>query len=85
MPAQAALAFAAGLVVDERDAFPVRLRYDLVPEHLALGRATDLLDVASAESAGEHAEHVGPLGLGDLNLLGSSFGIEDDCPHRGVS
>ena len=85
VPAQAALAFAAGLVVDERDAFPVRLRYDLVPEHRALGRATDLLDVASAEPAGEHAEDVWPVGLGDFSLLRGSRGIEDDCPHRGVS
>ena len=85
MPGPAALALAARLMVDEGDAFPVRLGHHLVAEHSSLRRAADLLDIAPAEAACEHAEDIGPVGLGKLRLLGIPGRVEDDCPHRGVS
>ena len=84
-PGPATLALAARLVVDERDALAVRLGHDLVPEHRPFRRAADLLDIAPAEAACEHAEDIGPYGLGKLRLLRIPGRVEDDCPHRGVS
>ena len=85
VPGLAALAFAAWLMVDEGHVLPVRFGHDLVPEHRSFRRAADLLDIASAEAAGEDAEDIGPFGLGKLCLLRIPGRVEDDCPHRGVS
>ena len=71
VPGEAALALAAGQVVDERDAAAVDLGDDLVPEHGAGRRAAELLDVRSAEPAGEHARELArAVRLGDLRERG---------------
>jgi hypothetical protein len=85
VPCPAARALAARPVMDERDALPVRLGDDLVPEDDSLRGVADLLDVASAEPAREDAEDVRPLGLGQFRQLRLPGRIENDCPHRGVS
>jgi hypothetical protein len=55
----AALAAPAGKVVDERDSASVSpLGDDLVAEHRPLERATDLLDVRSAQAAGANADEL---------------------------
>jgi hypothetical protein len=72
-------------MVNERDAPPFGgLRHHLVPEHDAPRCAADLLDVAAAEPAGQHADDVA-AGLGDLRRLGLPGCVEDDRPHGGVS
>jgi hypothetical protein len=85
VPGPAALAFAARLMVDERDTLPVRFGHDLMAEHRPFGRAADLLDITPAEAACEHADDIGPFRLGKLRLLRIPGRVEDDCPHRGVS
>ena len=84
MPREAAHAFAAGQVVDERHAPPVRrLADDLVPENRARGRPAELLDVRAAEPAREDVDEL-PVaaGLGDLGERRLPGPIEDDRAHR---
>ena len=75
-PAQAELAFAAGGVVHERDAPAVGcFRHDLVTEHGSGWGDPDLLDIGTAETAGEDANELArPLRLADVFELGSSLG-----------
>jgi len=85
VPGPAALALAARLMVDERDALPARFGHHLVAEHGPFGRVADFLDIASAEAAGEHTDDIAPFGLGKLRLLRIPGRVENDCLHRGVS
>lgn len=86
MAGGATLAFAAGEMVDERDASPVLgLGDDLVAEDGAGVLRPHLLGVRPAESAGEHAHELpGPSGLGDLGQNGLPGGIEDDGAHDAI-
>jgi hypothetical protein len=72
-------------VMDERDSPPVHFGHHLVAEHRSLRRAPDLLDVAPAEAACEHANDFGPFWLGKVRVLRTPGRVENDCPHRGVS
>ena len=81
----AAVALAAGQVVDERDAvaFPV-LGDDLVPEDGAGSRAADLLDVRPAEAAGAHGHELAvPVGLGPVGDLRLPRLVQHHRSHRG--
>ena len=84
-PARQRVAFAAGQVVDERDAPPVELRDDLVAEHRPRGRGADLLDVGAAQPAGEHAdERAVPSGSGTSASRRLPRLVENDRAHRGI-
>jgi len=85
VPGPAALAVAAGAVVDERDAPAVRLRDHLVSEDRARGGDADLLDVRSAEPAGEHANELRvSVGLRHVRERRLSLLVEDDRAHGSI-
>ena len=85
VPGQATVAFAAGQVVDERDAPPVELRRHLVTEHRPRGRGADLLDVGAAQPAGEHPdERAVPVRLGHVGEPRLPRLVENDRAHRGI-
>jgi len=72
-------------VVDERDAPAVRLRDHLVSEYGARRRDADLLDVRSAEPAGEHANQLPvAVGLGHVRERRLPLPVEDDRAHGSI-
>jgi hypothetical protein len=75
----AALAFAAGQVVHERDAPAADLGDDLVTEDFACVLGMELLEVGTTEAAREHA--YGAVRLGHVGELRPSLLVEDDGPH----
>ena len=83
VPGDAAGAFAAGEVVDQRDAGAVvTARHDLVAEHRAGRGEADLLDVGAAEPAREHADRIGRRGR--VREAGLSVGVEHDRAHASI-
>ena len=81
VPRPAAVALAAGQMVDERDARPVGAqRDDFVPEHRPRGSTTDLLHVRAAEPAGEHGHRLAG-GRRHVGKPGPSLFVEHDRAH----
>ncbi len=83
MARAAALALAAGEVVDERDASAAgRLGDDLVPEHRPGRGGNELLDVASAEPAGADPNALSrAVRLRNLPEPRVALGVDDDRAH----
>jgi hypothetical protein len=81
----AALALAAGQVVDECNAPAAAVRDDLVPQHSAGRCCPDLLDIRSAKAAGEHADELSrAVGLGHVRKRRLSVFVEDDRAHGSI-
>ena len=86
MPGAAAVTVAARHTVHDGDACSVfEEAFDLMPEHGACRRTSELLDVRAAETTGEHADEVtGTCRVGDLGEPGEPVRVEDDRAHATI-